>query len=37
MDHVGLTEFIYLLVFEARGEFGVKMAGEVKGEASAAA
>ena len=31
MDHVGLTEFIYLLVFEARGEFGVKSAGEVKG------
>ena len=31
MDHVGLTEFIYLPVFEARGEFGVKSAGEVKG------
>ena len=37
MNHVGLVEFIYLLVFEARGGFGVKMAGEVKGEASAAA
>ena len=37
MDHVGLTEFIYLLVFEARGGFGVKLAGEVKGEAAAAA
>ena len=32
MDHVGLVEFIYLLVFEARGGFGVKLAGEVKGE-----
>ena len=32
MDHVGLVEFISLLVFEARGGFGVKSAGEVKGE-----
>ena len=37
MNHVGLVEFIYLLLFEARVGFGVKLAGEVKGEAAAAA